>query len=156
MNSEDLQIRGMTRGDLDRVIEIAQSLKESPHWPRDAYLAALDPEGMPQRVAFVATKVAGAVVGFAVASLLPPQAELEMIAVVAEEKRHGVARCLFEELANEIRRAHVTEIILEVRASNYPAIGLYRSLGFRQTSSRPCYYADPVEDAVLMSEQIAT
>jgi ribosomal-protein-alanine N-acetyltransferase len=156
MNSEDLQIRGMTRGDLDRVIEIAQSLKESPHWPRDAYLAALDPEGMPQRVAFVATKVAGAVVGFAVASLLPPQAELEMIAVVAEEKRRGVARRLFEELANEIRRAHVTEIILEVRASNYPAIGLYRSLGFRQVGCRPAYYADPVEDAVLMSEQIAT
>ncbi len=156
MNSEDLQIRGMTRGDLDRVMEIAQGLKTAPQWSRDAYQAALNPAGMPRRVALVATKAVGTIVGFAVASLLPPQAELEMIAVAAEEQRRGVARRLFAELVNKIRVAHVTEIILEVRASNDPAIGLYNSLGFRHIGCRPAYYADPVEDAVLMSEQITT
>jgi ribosomal protein S18 acetylase RimI-like enzyme len=89
-------------------------------------------------------------VGFAVASLLPPQAELETIAVAAEAQRCGVARQLFAKLAEELRKAQAMELLLEVRASNYPVIAFYRALGFAQTGSRPRYYADPIEDAVLM------
>jgi ribosomal-protein-alanine N-acetyltransferase len=140
----------MVAVDLERVLEIAQSLKEAPHWPPDAYLAALDPHNSPQRIALVAEE-AGAVAGFAVAILLPPQAELEMIAVAAESQRRGVARQLFAALAREFVRAQITEVILEVRASNRPALGFYCSLGFQKSGRRLRYYADPIEDAVLMN-----
>jgi [ribosomal protein S18]-alanine N-acetyltransferase len=153
-------VRRMTRVDLDRAIEIAASLKEAPHWPRAAYLAALDPEGAPRRIALVAelsTSCAGslppepaAVAGFAVASLLPPQAELETIAVASTMQRHGLARRLFDALTAELRAARADEILLEARASNGPALGLYRRLGFTETGRRTRYYHDPVEDAVLM------
>jgi ribosomal protein S18 acetylase RimI-like enzyme len=58
---------------------------------------------------------------------------------------------LFAALAAELALAGVTEVILEVRASNFPAVALYGTLGFTETGRRPRYYADPIEDAVLMT-----
>jgi ribosomal-protein-alanine N-acetyltransferase len=141
----------MTPADLDRVMEIALSLKNAPQWPRSAYLAALEPEAAPPRIALVVEgPTAGMVAGFAVASLLPPEAELEMIAVAPTAQRRGLARQIFLSLAAELRTAEVFGIMLEVRASNRPALELYRQLGFEETGHRPRYYHDPVEDAILM------
>ncbi len=39
---------------------------------------------------------------------------------------------------------------LEVRASNAPAIALYRQLGYREVAVRPRYYAEENEDAIVM------
>jgi [ribosomal protein S18]-alanine N-acetyltransferase len=154
MNSlaENAQIRPMTAADLTRVMEIAASLPESPRWPESAYLDALNPESAPRRIALVAA-VSEIAQGFAVASLLPPQAELETIAVAAGSQRLGLGRILFEAIANELGSAGVLEIVLEVRESNRAAIAFYRSAGFGQTGLRPAYYVDPIEDAVLMRLQ---
>ena len=144
-------IRPMTPADLGRVMEIAESLKEAPQWPRSAYLAALDPEAAPRRIALVVEEpAAGMVAGFAVASLLPPEAELEIIAVAPTAQRRGLARQLFFSLATELRTAEVIGVMLEVRATNQPALEFYRRLGFVETGHRPRYYHDPVEDAILM------
>jgi len=144
-------VRRMMLHDLDRVMGIAASLKEAPHWPRSAYLAAMETEAVPRRIALVAEEPgSGVIAGFAVASLLPPQAELESIAVASALQRRGLARQLLAALAAELREALVAEVLLEVRASNQPALGLYRQLGFEKTGLRTRYYLDPIEDAVLM------
>ena len=78
------------------------------------------------------------------------------IAVEGKSQRRGVARKLFSSLAEELGRSGVAEIILEVRAGNEPAQGLYRSLGFVEEGRRRGYYADPVEDAVLMRLRLKT
>ena len=39
---------------------------------------------------------------------------------------------------------------LEVRTSNAPAIALYERFGFRSAGTRPRYYHDTGEDAVIM------
>ena len=88
--------------------------------------------------------------GFLVARLLQPQTELEIIAVDPRVQRRGLARKLFDELVYQLGQAGITEVVLEVRESNQPALELYRSLGFVETGRRPRYYIDPVEDAVLM------
>jgi len=142
-------IRRMASADLEQVTEIAGSLKEAPQWPRAAFERALDPEAQPGRIALVAEAV-GRVAGFAVASLLPPEAELETIAVASGAQRHGLGLRLFAELAAELAKAQIAEVNLEVRASNQPALALYRRLGFAETGRRVRYYHDPVEDAVLM------
>jgi ribosomal-protein-alanine N-acetyltransferase len=139
----------MTPGDLDRVVEIAWSLKDAPHWPLAAYMDALDPNAALQRIALVAAET-GAIVGFTVASLLAPQSELETIAVAAGGQRRGVGGRLFSGLVEELNLAEIHEVILEVRASNLPAFGFYRALGFSETGRRPRYYADPQEDALLL------
>jgi [ribosomal protein S18]-alanine N-acetyltransferase len=152
--AENVQTRRMTAADVTRVLEIAASLPESPHWPKSAYLDALNPESTRRRIALVASGAGPAgssqVEGFAVASLLPPQAELESIGVAAGSQRRGLGRMLFDALLSELRTAGVLEITLEVRASNHAALAFYRCAGFVQTGTRRAYYADPVEDAVLM------
>ncbi len=149
----------MNAADLAQVLAIAESLSEAPRWPRWTYLKAITPESTPRRIALVVAESEagprpGAVLGFAVASLLPPQAELETIAVATESQRQGLGRQILHALAAELKAAGARELLLEVRASNRPALAFYRSLGFVQTGLRPGYYADPTEDAVLMSLQL--
>jgi [ribosomal protein S18]-alanine N-acetyltransferase len=150
--AEDVQIRRMTAADVAHVMEIAASLPDAPHWPEAAYLKALDPEAAPRRIGLVAVgQESGAIQGYAVASLLPPQAELESIAVAGQSQRRGVGRRLFDVLAEELLAGGSRELLLEVRASNRAALEFYRLLGFYQTGLRRGYYTDPVEDAAFMS-----
>ncbi len=87
----------MAWADLNRVLEIASSLPTAPHWAEAAYAHALDPNAILRRVALVAEDTSGAVVAFAIASVIVPQAELETIAVAAEAQRKGIARLLLLE-----------------------------------------------------------
>jgi ribosomal-protein-alanine N-acetyltransferase len=145
-------IRRMTLDDVDRVMEITASLKQAPHWPLSAWLAALDSQWAPKRIALVAVdEASGAINGLALGSLLPPKAELESIVVATEAQRRGVGRRLFGALLSEFAAEGVTEVLLEVRASNYAALGLYKTLGLVETGRRVRYYADPVEDALLLT-----
>jgi ribosomal-protein-alanine acetyltransferase len=89
-------------------------------------------------------------IGFLVASVAAPEAELETIAVAAEGRRRGVGSLLLGALLEALRRAQVTELRLEVRASNQAALRFYRAQGFAETGRRPRYYANPEEDAVLL------
>ena len=152
MSTQETLIRRMALTDLDRVIEIEKSLNDAPHWPLAAYLTALDDNSLPRRVSLVAEDPeTGVVVGFAVASLVGTQAELETIAVAAEGQRRGVAQRILAAMAEDLKQSQVREVTLEVRASNQPALAFYRSTGFRETGRRPRYYIDPVEDAVLLN-----
>jgi [ribosomal protein S18]-alanine N-acetyltransferase len=154
--AEGAQIRRMAAADVDQAVALARGLPEAPRWPRSAYLNALDPEATPRRIALVAVGPAPeAILGFAVASLLSPEAELETIAVARDWQRHGLGRRLVAALTNELEAAGARDILLEVRASNQAARAFYRTLGFGQTGQRRGYYTDPVEDAVLMRFELA-
>ena len=50
----------------------------------------------------------------------------------------------------ERSQRRVSRVILEVRASNASAIGLYGSRGFKQIARIPRYYRAPSEEAVVM------
>lgn len=145
------RIRPMTPADVDAILEIAGSLNHAPHWPASAYFTALDPCATPRRIALVADDPqSGATIGFAVSSVIPPQAELETIAVAAGRQRRGIARRLFAATLDALTTAQITDLLLEVRASNAPALAFYNALGFATTARRPRYYADPPEDALLL------
>lgn len=148
---DEFLFRQMTPDDVDRVMALARILPEAPDWPRSVYVSATEAGGAHGRAAFVAVEPgAGTIAGYVIASLVPPEAELEVIAVAPEAQCRGIASCLLAVLAARLRIGNVTEVMLEVRASNEPALRLYRSAGFAETGRRLHYYADPVEDAVLM------
>jgi ribosomal-protein-alanine N-acetyltransferase len=162
---EGITVRRMTADDVGWARESADASLQTPHWPEAVWAAAVDFEATPRRVALVAesTQCAspGRVLsreshpglrryGFVVASLLPPQAELEMILVAPDFRCKGLGRLLYSALATELKKVHVIEVMLEVRASNHAALCFYRSLGFIESGRRKGYYADPVEDALLM------
>lgn len=161
--SETLAIRRMTADDAEWAQRLSEGSPLAPHWPKPAYLAAIGPRSEPKRIALVAetTKTVPRLgrialnVGFAVASLVPPQAELETIVVAPAARRMGLGSALMRAMIEELKPVGVAEVTLEVRASNRPAMAFYRSMGFAEFASRPGYYVDPVEDAVLMRLDLA-
>jgi ribosomal-protein-alanine acetyltransferase len=151
VSGRGIRVRKMEAEDIDRVMLIVSATHHAPVWPRGAYETGLNPDMRPRRIALVAEEgQSGELVGFVIASLLPPEAELETVATALSHQRHGVARELFTSLKKELRRVEVREVVLEVRAGNKAAQGFYRFLGFAEEGRRPAYYADPVEDAILM------
>ena len=146
----------MSVADLPRVLEIAASLPQAPQWLASSYVRAIDPGSLPRRIALTAANTAdNTPTGFLIASLVPPEAEVETIAVAQTGQRLGIGRRLLHALYEELRSRQIAKLGLEVRATNHAAIRLYTSEGFVQTGRRTRYYADPDEDAILLGKSLA-
>ncbi len=100
-----------------------------------------------------ATGVPGlpAVLGFVIFWLVHDEVHVLNLAVHPAARRQGLARRLMTAAIEQGRTGGATLVTLEVRRSNFPAISLYRDLGFRPVGIRPNYYVDEGEDAVVMS-----
>lgn len=156
LEAKDLRVRPMSAADIEFVVEIAKMLPEAPQWAHAVYRKTIEPNQTPARIALVAEVAAmQTIVGFAIAQLISPDAELESIAVTRNAQGCGVGRRIFLELVERLRQERVTVVNLEVRASNAKAIGFYDGRGFRESGRRPRYYSHPEEDAVLMSLDLA-
>ena len=92
----------------------------------------------------------GALLGYAVLSTVLDEGNLDNIAVAPEARRRGVADALLS-VVTGFGREHLSRLMLEVRASNAPAIALYEKYGFAAVGRRKNYYDAPREDAVLMT-----
>ena len=151
-----LSIRTMGAEDLAAVMAIEQAVPEAPHWSRHAYedCTKADTTGGLKRTGLVA-EVNGQVGGFAVLKLVADVCELESIVVSGEVRKRGVGRVLVEASSAWARAMGASRLELEVRASNQVAIEFYRRLGLQVEGRRPRYYADPVEDALLMGKSLS-
>lgn len=97
--------------------------------------------------------------GYAVLGIGPFDAELEAIGVLPCWRRYGIARRLLKTLIGTAIEAGSERLLLEVRATNHPAISLYQENGFHVDGHRKNYYpaaagATGREDAVLMSRPL--
>jgi [ribosomal protein S18]-alanine N-acetyltransferase len=83
--------------------------------------------------------------------LVADQAHINNLAVCPELRGRGLGTQLLENLVLEAARLGATELTLEVRASNTPALRLYEHAGFHRAGVRKNYYTTPVEDALILS-----
>lgn len=90
------------------------------------------------------------VVGWCCGMLLPPDAELLKIAVVASRQRQGIASSLLQEFSTLLAAKSIKQIFLEVRSANTSARALYQQFGWAEQGKRKKYYKNPVDDAVLL------
>lgn len=100
---------------------------------------------------------AGEVLACILVARVLDEAEIINVAVAAAERRQGHGRRLLQVTLAELDVQGVTRCHLEVRASNVPAIDLYRSEGFVPCGRRAGYYPLPdgaTEDALLMSKTL--
>ena len=65
------------------------------------------------------------------------------VAVHPDFRRHGIARKLTQRALVHLAQQRVTEVGLQVRDDNPPAINLYRSLGFKDQAARTTWRIHP-------------
>lgn len=81
------------------------------------------------------------------------EAEITSVAVAPEYRRKGIAGQLMKAYLTALPEI-TNSIFLEVRESNFPAIGLYEKFGFEKISIRKNFYSFPDENAVVMQHII--
>jgi ribosomal-protein-alanine N-acetyltransferase len=151
----------MTEHDLLEVVEIEDLSGLSP-WGWDAYHKELQSTG--DVIMLVAwTRAAGsapepkdAIAGFIVSRLVADELNVNNVAIRAEFRRQGIATRLLEAVLEWGRHKRARTALLEVRAGNTAAQGLYSRCGFRVAGRRARYYSQPIEDALLMSLSLET
>jgi ribosomal protein S18 acetylase RimI-like enzyme len=96
--------------------------------------------------ALVLARVDGTVVGFGYWRRYQRpthrmHADLEKLAVRADQHRRGLGRWLTTALIELARREEIEQLTLDLRADNTAAISLYGSLGFREYGRLPDFVA---------------
>jgi len=90
------------------------------------------------------------IVGYLCFWVVFEEVRLMNLAVIEPMRQKGIASALVKKALEVGLAQGAMRAVLEVRASNQAAHGLYRSLGFQGGTTRPAYYTAPVEDALLM------
>ncbi len=143
MSNEATSIRPLAYGDLPQVIAIERRAFPTP-WSLAMFVLELS---KPSGVCLAAIHDQR-VVGYLICSRYADVWHLMNVAVDPSLQRHGYASAMLEEM---LRRAGPDQpFTLEVRTSNASAIALYERFGFRSAGTRPRYYHDTGEDAMIM------
>jgi len=136
----------MTEADLEWIEVHERDLHAFP-WTRGNFMDALK-AGYVARV----LRMDDEVVGYAVMLCVLDETHLLNLSVLRVHQNCGVGRRLLAMLV-EISRDHgATQMFLEVRPSNAPALALYKRVGFTLVGRRSNYYPaeNGREDALLM------
>ncbi|SNR99060.1 [SSU ribosomal protein S18P]-alanine acetyltransferase [Geodermatophilus pulveris] len=149
------RLRPMRPADLDAVLELEDQLFAPDTWTRAMYRDELARTETRHYLVAVDTD-AGAgetVVGYAGLIAYDDEAHVATIGVAAGRQGEGIGATLLDALLAEAdRRSPV--VLLEVRADNELAQGLYRRRGFTEVGRRPRYYQPSGADAVVMRREV--
>ena len=131
--------------DLDRILEIEQVSFPTP-WTRAALAEELN---RPWSFFHVLRGPGSDVLAYLNYWVVYDEVHVLNLATHPDHRRRGYARALLVPMIQLAERNAAQRIHLEVRPSNLAAQRLYASLGFSLVGTRPGYYADTREDALL-------
>jgi [ribosomal protein S18]-alanine N-acetyltransferase len=148
MSTDSFTIRNLGYGDLPQVISIERRSFPTP-WSLAMFVLELS---KPSSICLAAAEEDGSrlgkLLGYTICSRYADVWHVMNIAVDPRWRRRGIGSSLLTAL---IERAGPAEsYTLEVRPSNPGAIALYERYGFRPAGTRPRYYRDTGEDALIM------
>ncbi len=146
----NLFISRMEREHIPEIVELEKLCFSTP-WTYENLEEELDNKTAYFFVALEDEKL----IGYIGVSVVADSCFINNIAVYPEYRRKGVGTALIK-MAMLTADAMGTDFIsLEVRESNYPAIALYRSMGFEEMGMRRDFYRRPRENALIMTKIFA-
>ncbi|MGA8871179.1 MAG: ribosomal protein S18-alanine N-acetyltransferase [Candidatus Acidiferrales bacterium] len=143
-------IRPIESRDINTILAIQQASPEVAQWTARDYARVVEGE-----MAGWVAEENGGVAGFLTARRAASDLEILNFAVRLDVRRRGLGTSLLREAIAWAASFHAENAFLEVRTSNSPALRFYERYGFRLAGRRPRYYAAPVEDALLLTADIA-
>ena len=143
---EEYSVRQLTADDLDDLLALEEACFSAP-WSRESYRRELEENDLAN---YWGVFEEGRLIGFAGYWLILDEGHITNIAVAPERQNRGVGRFLLQGVINGCLAGGGKFLTLEVRASNQAALHLYEKAGFASAGTRPNYYDDPKEDAIIM------
>ena len=157
-----LSLEPMRRRHLRAVLRIEERT-QAHGWSLGLFLGELsrtragEMSGRPADRSYLVAQHRGRVVGFGGMLFVAGDGHLVTLSTDPDWQRRGVATQLLLALCREALAAGCEQLTLELRASNVPALALYRRFGFAPAGVRKGYYEDNGEDAlVLWATDVAT
>jgi ribosomal-protein-alanine N-acetyltransferase len=150
MTTDSFTIRPLGYSDLPQVIAIERRAFTTP-WSLAMFVLELS---KPSGLCLAAVNEQDKLLGYLICARYDTVWHLMNVAVDPAVRRRGIAWSLLEQMIE--RAGSDREYTLEVRTSNAPAIALYERFGFRSAGTRPRYYRDNGEDAVIMWRTLQT
>ena len=145
-------LRRLTYADLPNVMAIERRTFGTPWSLAMFVLEVSKPSGI-----HLAALVEDRIRGYVICSRYDTVWHLMNIAVDPRLRRQGIATALLNALLERIDDGSGgAQLTLEVRPTNRSAIALYERFGFRSAGTRPRYYQDNGEDALIMWRTRAT
>jgi len=146
----DVQMRPMQLEDLDAVMQVEPTIYSHP-WTRGKFSDSLQ-SGYSAWVMLVGEEL----IGYSLMMMVLDEAHLLNVSVRGDSQQQGFGRVLLAHMMEKAKHYQANEMLLEVRASNLAAIGLYEATGFSKVSVRKGYYPAESgrEDAVIMKREL--
>jgi ribosomal-protein-alanine N-acetyltransferase len=149
-----LHLRDMAVADLPAVMVLEEELFAPDTWTRAMYRDELSRSDTRHYVVVEDEDADGRrrIVGYAGLIAYDDEAHVATLGVAASHQGKGIGALLLDELLAEAdRRSPV--VLLEVRADNEVALGLYGRRGFAEIGRRRGYYQPSGADAVVMKRE---
>jgi ribosomal-protein-alanine N-acetyltransferase len=133
--------------DVDAIVALEQASFTNP-WGRDTLVWELTNSDVTR--VYVLRDAEDRAVAFCIAWVIFDELHINTLAVSPAHRRQGLATVLLRALMAEAAQDGARKATLEVRASNTAALELYARLGFTVSATRPGYYTNPSEDALIL------
>jgi [ribosomal protein S18]-alanine N-acetyltransferase len=143
------RLRPMRLADLAAVLELEEELFAPDTWTAAMYRDELSRTDTRY---YLVAEDADRVVGYAGLIAYDDEAHVATIGVATARQGEGIGAQLLDALLEEADRRSPA-VLLEVRADNEVAQGLYRRRGFTEIGRRPRYYQPSGTDAVVMKRE---
>jgi [ribosomal protein S18]-alanine N-acetyltransferase len=147
-----MSLRPMRWWDVEPVVELERELFSHDPWSAEQMWGEL--AHVPSTRWYAVHEDEVGIDGYVGLFAVPPEGDVATIGVAPRSQGRGLGRRLLEALTAEAVRRGCTQLFLEVRVDNAPAIALYESAGFERQGRRRDYYG-PGSDALVLRKRIA-
>jgi ribosomal-protein-alanine N-acetyltransferase len=144
-------IRRMKLDDLNTVLDIDRLSFPLPWSERTYRYELLENRSSHMYVVEVVEDQIPKIVGYVGFWFIVDEAHISTLAVHPDYRGQGIGELLLRTALNGANDLDARIVTLEVRTSNDAAIRLYEKFDFKVVGSRPRYYRDNNEDALLMT-----
>ena len=140
-------LRRMRWWDVDDVVALERDLFPHDAWSTEQFWSEL--AHAPESRWYAVHEDDQGVDGYVGLYAVPPEGDVQTIAVAPRSQGRGVGRELLDALVAEARRRGCAQLFLEVLDGNEAALALYARAGFERMGRRTSYYG-PGLDAVIL------
>jgi ribosomal-protein-alanine N-acetyltransferase len=148
------QLTRATPADIGALVALENRCFDWP-WSRLSFEGEMNAPGADSRAAWAtAAEGQACLIAYIFFRFIAEEVHIFRIAVDPAWRRRGAGARLVTACLESARGRGVSAAMLEVRRGNTEALKLYRKFGFQLAATRPGYYSDGHEDALILKRTL--